>query len=62
MIYLFISLILAVMFPTRKLGACLLNMRREQKQNGGLMRMERLYKVMKDEYTCRLKEVIIDRN
>ena len=37
------------MFPIRELGACLLNACQEQKQNGGVMRVERLHTVIEDE-------------
>ena len=40
------------------MGACLLNKRRERRQNDIRMRVERLQKVMEGEYACRLKWVI----
>ena len=50
-----------VTFLIRKLGACLLNKHQEWRQDSGVMREERLYTVVRDEYTCCLRGAIMDR-
>ena len=37
------------------MGACLLNKRRERRQNAVRMRVKRLQEMMEGEYTCRLR-------
>ena len=40
------------------MGACLLNKRRERRENDVVMRVERLHKMMEGKYACHLRGVI----
>ena len=44
------------------MGACVLNKRRERRQNDMGMRVERLHKVMESEYACHLRGILMCRN